>query len=158
MALLATFRREPVVAVVAREAENQKLIKNTAFEELAKKIDEEDIQPRNIFKEIMAVYYFMRIEMGMRHRPITVEEFEVIRSKNGVNASCVMETEYENRIKFFSDRTLHLNPFPGTFNLFDPLAEIDTNFFFPPNIQDLVHEIYQKRFGRPIPRPATTPE
>ena len=82
MALLATFRREPVVAVVAREAENQKLIKNTAFEELAKKIDEEDIQPRNIFKEIMAVYFLMRIKMGMRHRPITISEFEIVNQNN----------------------------------------------------------------------------
>lgn len=155
MRMLAVFRGESGVAIPVVNEKDTKLIKNTAFEELAKKIDEEDIQPRIIFKEIMAVYYFMLIKMGMRPRLITIDEFEIIKKSQGITVANIFHSnsDIDSHIRFFEEN-FQRSPFRGqSFNCFDPLGEIGKFIFFPENIQQLVREIYEKRFGRPIPRP-----
>ncbi len=169
MGMLATFRKESPEArkaaasneasLARTEREDTRLIKNTAFEELAQKIDEEDVQPRNIFKELVAVYFFMRFKMGMRRRPITVEEFEAVLKSQNINPQSVQYVNYDGGyVQFLNDSKRWNSPKTcGHWTCFDPIEKLEdlNNFsYVPPNIQTLVHEIYQKRFGRPIPRPS----
>lgn len=158
MDLFEKFSKESIaVAVAAQDKFNQKLIKNTAFEELLKNIDEEDIQPRNIFLEIITVYYFMRNRMNMRPRLITISEFEIVSQNNKPN----YRIDPLGRLEIIGT-TAFDSPFgTNTWSNFDPFGNYPFgNFkilnYMPSNIRDLTREIYQKRFGRPIPRPDIT--
>src|SRR3989338_5948821 len=60
----------------------------TPYEELMVRITEENNSPavleknlkRDIFREIMSMYFYLRLKFNvMEHRPITIEEFEVIQ-------------------------------------------------------------------------------
>ncbi len=131
----------------------------TEFEKLAKKIDEEDVQPRNIFKEIVVAYQFMRIQMGMRRRAISIDEFEVVskqlKQSGAANKSTFHKSENRNYLCFL-DLAISCCFSNSTWSNFDPLEPITDYDGLPPNIQQLTREIYEKRFGQPIPRPTDT--
>lgn len=58
------------------------ITKKTPFEELLEKIRSEPVNlKRDIFRQIMAAYFFLRLVLKMTHRPITLEEFEIVHDR-----------------------------------------------------------------------------
>lgn len=64
------------------------LVKQTPFEELATRLIEErsnsDLEitrKRQIIKEIISVYCFMKKQLGIEHKPLSIEQFKVIKEQ-----------------------------------------------------------------------------
>ena len=169
----------------------------TPYEELVAKINEENKSPevteknlkRDIFREIMSVYFWMRTELNMKHRPIRVDEFEVIKEVIYKTArqlpnyshpiseckdTCNYQEHFVIRRGYFSvgcsyDYMLNVRFFQKAqpilnYGYFDLESQTVAGYikddrysiFFPPNIFELMNEIYEKRYpdsAETTPRP-----
>ena len=153
--------RRNAMAVATAELPQQEethLIRSTPYEELLKKI-RPDVEQRDIFKSIMLVYCYMRLELGMNHRDISVEEFEVIAGK--LESKFIIDNVareqtlnlgglifyFQNNHPFGSDKGWRcFNPYYEWIR--DLVREGKHNLVFPPNIQELTKQIYEKRHGQ----------
>ena len=157
----------------------------TPYEELMVRITEENNSPavleknlkRDIFREIMSMYFYLRLKFNvMEHRPITIEEFEVIQKvivdlAKRVNSLSEAHNYAQRFIKyrFFEDLYSMIitglergfirscpffHPDINYYYFFDPesvtvagyIADDRYTLVFPPNIIELMNEIYAKRY------------
>lgn len=154
LGMLTAFRKESAEVTAGVNEKDTKLIKNTEFEELMRKINEEDVQPREIFFDIMAVYIFMCNKMGMRSRPISIDEFEIIEAEMNKQPNIHNHNISSNeQYLYLPGNTIHCFFPNSSWKNFDVFAKFPMNEHIPPNIIELMCEIYEKRFGRSIPRP-----
>jgi len=153
--------------------ENLAITKKTPFEELVERINQDPVNlKRDIFRQIMSAYFFLRVVLHIVHRKITIEEFEVAHQRlkeladrnSKSDAKEFLAKGYFTRwdISWIDNQnhSLHKNhvhtPFaPGDleYETFDPegievyryIRSGKYALVFPPNIIELMNEIYAKR-------------
>ena len=162
---------------------NLAITKNTPYEELVKKIKSEPVNvKRDIFRQIMAAYFFLRVVIHMTHRPIMIEEFEIVQQRLKELAAQAKnksrDAEEFLAVGYFTHWEIYwmggkhyIHPSHGTspyfiegpdkvYSSFNPeslgnIAYIKSEkytFVFPPNIIELMNEIYAKRYSDSSPR------
>lgn len=152
----------------------QMITAKTPYEELVARIQEENDSPavleknlkRDIFREIMSVYFWSRTKLKFPHRIMTLEEFEIVRNVIESKHDMPFRPDYYSGPGSwgnFEDVHPFRVPINGSnynrysyhhYHLFDPESATVADYIvddryslvFPPNIIELMNEIYAKRY------------
>lgn len=122
---------------------------------------------KKIFLSVMSVFFFLRKEVGMNKREITIDEFEIAREYLQKTAQKQVDKlrvinwlidclGIKTSWRYYLDNghfSLHRTPFGEWYEFhplnnffdFDPFGVYEKKYSVPPNMQELIIQIYAKQ-------------